>query len=95
MENAHLRMGVLECDRHIEKIAMRIKVRVSQYVREKGDAHLISIVGTWLAKWRRRVPPIARPFLRLPNGPFARPPSLHAPQDSQCAFSRSVRQGWL
>ena len=45
MENAHLRMGILEYDRHTEKIATRIRVRVSHYVGEEEDAHLISIFG--------------------------------------------------
>ena len=45
MENAHLRMGVLEYERHTEKIATRIRVRISQYIGEKEDAHLISIFG--------------------------------------------------
>lgn len=45
MENAHLRMGILEYDRHTEKIATRIRVRISQYAGENGDAHLISIFG--------------------------------------------------
>jgi hypothetical protein len=38
-------MGVLEYERHTEKIATRIRVRVSQYIGEKEDAHLISIFG--------------------------------------------------
>jgi hypothetical protein len=45
MENAHLRMGILEYDRHTEKIATRIRLRISQYVGENEDAHLISIFG--------------------------------------------------
>jgi hypothetical protein len=38
-------MGVLEYERHTERIATRIRVRVSQYVGEKEDAHLISVFG--------------------------------------------------
>jgi hypothetical protein len=38
-------MGILEYDRHTEKIATRIRVRISQYVGDKEDAHLISIFG--------------------------------------------------
>jgi hypothetical protein len=45
MENAHLRMGILEYDRHTEKITTRIRVRVSQYVGENETAHLLSIFG--------------------------------------------------
>ena len=45
MEDAHLRMGILEYDRHTEKIATRIRVRVSHYVGENEDAHMISIFG--------------------------------------------------
>jgi len=45
MENAHVRMGILEYDRHTEKIATRIRVRISQYLGENEDAHLISIFG--------------------------------------------------
>ena len=45
MQNAHLRMGILEYDRYTEKIATRIRVRISQYVGESENAHLISIFG--------------------------------------------------
>lgn len=45
MENAHLRMGILEYDRHTEKIATRIRVRISHYAGVNGGAHLISIFG--------------------------------------------------
>ncbi len=45
MENAHLRMGLLECERHTEKIATRIRVRVSHYMGEAEDAHLLSVFG--------------------------------------------------
>ena len=45
MENAHLRMGVLEYERHTEKIATRIRVRVSHYIGEDEDGHLLSIFG--------------------------------------------------
>lgn len=45
MENAHLRMGALEYERHTEKIATRIRARVSQYIGENEDAHVISIFG--------------------------------------------------
>jgi hypothetical protein len=45
MENAHLRMGLLEYERYTEKIATRIRVRVSHYIGEDEDAHLISAFG--------------------------------------------------
>lgn len=45
MENAHLRMGVLEYERHTEKIATRIRVRVSHYIGEGEDGHLVSVFG--------------------------------------------------
>ena len=45
MENAHLRMGLLEYERYTEKIATRIRVRVSHYIGEDGDAHLLSVFG--------------------------------------------------
>jgi hypothetical protein len=38
-------MAILEYDRHTEKIATRIRLRISQYVGENEDAHLISIFG--------------------------------------------------
>jgi hypothetical protein len=34
MENAHLRMGILEYERATEKFATRIRVRVSHYIGE-------------------------------------------------------------
>lgn len=45
MENAHLRMGVLEYERYTEKIATRIRVRVSHYIGEDEDGHLLSVFG--------------------------------------------------
>ena len=45
MENAHLRMGLLEYERYTEKIATRIRVRVSHYMGEDEDAHLLSVFG--------------------------------------------------
>jgi hypothetical protein len=45
MENAHLRMGLLEFERNTEKIATRIRVRVSHYIGEGDDAHLLSVFG--------------------------------------------------
>jgi hypothetical protein len=38
-------MGVLEYERHTEKIATRIRVRVSHYIGEDEDGHLLSIFG--------------------------------------------------
>jgi hypothetical protein len=45
MENAHLRMGLLEYERNTEKIASRIRVRVSHYIGEDEDGHLLSVFG--------------------------------------------------
>src|SRR6201998_947493 len=45
MENAHLRMGLLEYERYTEKIAARIRVRVSHYIGEGEGAHLLSVFG--------------------------------------------------
>jgi hypothetical protein len=45
MENAHLRMGLLEYERYTEKIATRIRVRVTHYIGEDDGAHLLSVFG--------------------------------------------------
>lgn len=45
MENAHLRMGLLEYERYTEKIATRIRMRVSHYIGEGEEAHLLSAFG--------------------------------------------------
>ena len=45
MENAHLRMGLLEYERYTAKIATRIRVRVSHYIGEDEEAHLLSVFG--------------------------------------------------
>lgn len=45
MENAHLRMGLVEYERYTEKIATRIRVRVSHYIGQDEDAHLLSVFG--------------------------------------------------
>lgn len=46
MENAHLRIGMLEYDRQTEKLASRVRVRVSHYIGEEEQAHLISVFGS-------------------------------------------------
>jgi hypothetical protein len=38
-------MGLLEYERHTEKIATRIRVRVSHYLDEGEDGHLLSVFG--------------------------------------------------
>jgi hypothetical protein len=38
-------MGLLEYERNTEKIATRIRVRVSHYIGEDEDAHLLSAIG--------------------------------------------------
>jgi len=45
MENAHLKMGLFEYERYTEKIATRIRVRVSHYIGEDDEAHLLSVFG--------------------------------------------------
>ena len=45
MENAHLRLGLLEYQRITEKTSTRIRLRVDRYVGEDGQAHLLSVFG--------------------------------------------------
>jgi hypothetical protein len=45
MQNAHLRLGLLEYHRVTEKTSTRIRVRVSTYIGEDAQAHLIGIFG--------------------------------------------------
>ena len=45
MQNAHLRLGLLEYQRATEKISTRIRVRVDRYVGEDRRAHLLSVFG--------------------------------------------------
>ena len=45
MQNAHLRLGLLEYQRFTEKISTRIRVRVDCYVGEGRKAHLLSVFG--------------------------------------------------
>jgi hypothetical protein len=45
MENAHLRLGLLEYVRMTEKASTRIRVRVDRYMGEDRQAHLLSIFG--------------------------------------------------
>jgi hypothetical protein len=45
MENAHLRLGLLEYVRITEKISTRIRLRVDCYVGEDRQAHLLSVFG--------------------------------------------------
>jgi len=45
MKDAHLRLGLLEYERRTEKIATRIRVRVSHYIGKDEDAHLLSVFG--------------------------------------------------
>jgi hypothetical protein len=46
MQNAHLRLGLLEYQRATEKISTRIRVRVDRYVGEDRKAHLLSVFGS-------------------------------------------------
>ena len=45
MQNAHLRLGLLEYHRMTEKTSTRIRLRVERYVGEDEQAHLISVFG--------------------------------------------------
>lgn len=45
MENAHLRLGLLEYERHTEKISTRVRVRVGHYIGEGQEGHLLSVFG--------------------------------------------------
>ena len=45
MQNAHLRLGLLEYHRMTEKTSTRIRLRVDRYVGEDDQAHLISVFG--------------------------------------------------
>ena len=45
MENAHLRLGLLEYVRFTEKASTRIRLRVDRYVGEDRQAHLLSVFG--------------------------------------------------
>ena len=45
MENAHLRLGLLEYVRFTEKASTRIRVRVDRYMGEDRQAHLLSVFG--------------------------------------------------
>ena len=45
MQNAHLRLGLLEYHRVTEKTSTRIRVRVSTYIGEEDQVHLIGVFG--------------------------------------------------
>ena len=45
MQNAHLRLGLLDYHRITEKTSTRIRVRVSSYIGEDEQAHLIGVFG--------------------------------------------------
>ena len=45
MENAHLRLGLLEYVRITEKASTRIRLRVDRYIGEDRQAHLLSVFG--------------------------------------------------
>ena len=45
MQNAHMRLGLLEYHRMTEKTSTRIRLRVDHYVGEDEKAHLISVFG--------------------------------------------------
>jgi hypothetical protein len=45
MENAHLRLGLLEYVRMTEKASTRIRLRVDRFIGEDRQAHLLSVFG--------------------------------------------------
>jgi hypothetical protein len=45
MENAHLRLGLLEYVRITEKTSTRIRLRVDRYMGEDRQAHILSVFG--------------------------------------------------
>jgi hypothetical protein len=45
MENAHLRLGLLEYVRFTEKASTRIRLRIDRYVGEDRQAHVLSVFG--------------------------------------------------
>jgi hypothetical protein len=45
MENAHLRLGLLEYVRITDKASTRIRMRVDRYIGEDRQAHLLSVFG--------------------------------------------------
>ena len=45
MENAHLRLGLLEYVRITEKASTRVRLRVDRYVGEDRQTHLLSVFG--------------------------------------------------
>jgi hypothetical protein len=45
MENAHLRLGLLDYMRFTEKASTRIRVRVDRYMGEDRQAHILSVFG--------------------------------------------------
>ena len=45
MENAHLRLGLLEFTRFTERASTRIRVRLDRYIGEDRQAHLVSVFG--------------------------------------------------
>ena len=45
MENAHLRLGLLEYVRFTEKASTRIRLRIDRYMGEDQQAHVLSVFG--------------------------------------------------
>jgi hypothetical protein len=45
MQNAHLRLGLLEYQRMTEKASTRIRLQVDRYVGDDRQAHLLSVFG--------------------------------------------------
>jgi hypothetical protein len=45
MENAHLRLGLLEYVRFTEKASTRVRLRIDRYMGEDRQAHVLSVFG--------------------------------------------------
>jgi hypothetical protein len=65
MENAHLRLGLLEYVRFTEKASTRIRLRVDRYIGEDRQAHLLSVFGNDSDTLHQRCPlgPVHTPWV--------------------------------
>ena len=66
MENAHLRLGLLEYVRTTEKASTRIRLRVDRYIGEDRQAHLLSVFGNDSDVGAITAAVTKRPHLALP-----------------------------
>ena len=76
MQNAHLRLGLLEYHRITEKTSTRIRVTASSYIGEDEQAHLIGVfgndsdIGAITAAVHEKATRFARCRERLPRNPY-------------------------